>query len=62
MAPLCSVGVVSVSSRLEQASGLRAWNWEPAAVSQDAPGDVRGPLVWCQGYGGTTDQPHWEGL
>lgn len=62
MASLCSVCGVSASSRLEQASGLRARNREQAAVSQDALGDVRRPLVWCQGHGGATDQPHWEGL
>lgn len=47
---------------MEQTRGLRAGDWKQAAVSQDAPGDLRRPPVIGEDHGGAADQPHRQRL
>lgn len=47
---------------MEQTRGLRAGHRKQAAVSQDAPGDLRWPSVVSEDHGGAADQPHRQGL
>lgn len=47
---------------MEQTRGLRAGDWKQAAVSQDAPGDLRWPPVVGEDHSGAADQPHRQRL